>query len=211
MQPGSDHQSAVSEPEGPRVGPEIETPNRGDEEEPSQGSPLSRRRFVLRAMAVLGALAAAIVAIPAAAFVSAPGWLSDAPRRLLSHTVSPALRSDEWTSAGPIERLRLGQPKHMIVDRPIVDGWVKRDAPVGVYVLREGDAEATVIDPHCTHLGCPVEFSSGSGSFLCPCHGGSFDPEGHPQSGPPPRRLDVYETRVDDGEVWFRELLEAEE
>ena len=170
---------------------------------------LSRRSFVVRAMAVLGAIAAAIVAIPAAAFVSAPGWLSNAPRRLISHTVSPALRSEEWTSAGPINRLRPGQPKHMILQRPIIDGWVERDAPVGVYVLREGDAKATVLDPHCTHLGCAVDWSSGSGSFLCPCHGGSFDPEGYPTGGPPPRRMDIYETRVLDGEVQFRSLLDA--
>lgn len=167
----------------------------------------SRRRFVIRAMTVLGALAIAIVAAPVAAFMSAPGWLSNAPRRLISHTVSPAQRSEDWTSAGSIERLRLGQPKHMIIDRPVVDGWVKREAPVGVYVLREGDAKATVIDPHCTHLGCPVEFSSGSGLFLCPCHGGSFDPEGYPADGPPSRRMDTYETRVEDGEVLFRHLL----
>ena len=132
---------------------------------------LSRRSFVIRAIAALGALAIAAVGIPAAAFVTAPGWLSDAQRRLLSHTLSPALRSDEWTSGGPIDAFRIGQPKRLVVDRPIVDGWVERVAPVGVYVLRESDSRATVFDPHCTHLGCPVEYSSGSGSFLCPCAG----------------------------------------
>ena len=169
---------------------------------------LSRRSFVIRAIAALGALAIAAVGIPAAAFVTAPGWLSDAQRRLLSHTLSPALRSEEWTSAGPIDSFRIGQPKRLVVDRPIVDGWVERVAPIGVYVLRESDSRATVFDPHCTHLGCPVEYSSGSGSFLCPCHGGSFDPEGYPTAGPPPRRLDVYETRVADGEVYFRKLVD---
>ena len=189
-----------AEPPQTDPGPEARPPEPG----------LSRRSFVLRAMAVLGALAAAIVAVPTAAFMSAPGWLSTAPKRLLSHTVSPALRAEEWTSAGPIHRLRLGQPKHMIIERPIVDGWVERDAPVGVYVLRETDSKAVVLDPHCTHLGCPVEFSSGSGSFLCPCHGGAFDPEGYPSGGPPSRRMDAYETRVEDGEVFFRSLLDPE-
>jgi menaquinol-cytochrome c reductase iron-sulfur subunit len=171
---------------------------------------LSRRSFVLRAISALGALAIAVVAVPAAAFVTAPGWLSDAQRRLLSHTLSPALRSEEWSSAGPIDAFRIGQPKRLVVDRPIIDGWVERVAPIGVYVLRESDARATVFDPHCTHLGCPVEFSSGSGSFLCPCHGGSFDPEGYPTAGPPPRRLDTYETRVTDGEVYFRKLVDSD-
>jgi len=182
--------------------PETALKAQGQDEDGSEAPPasrLSRRSFVLRAMTVLGAVAVAIVAVPAGAFMSAPGWLSTAPRRLLSHT-----------AAGSLEKLRIGQPKHMIIDRPIIDGWVKRDAPVGVYVLRESDSKATVIDPHCTHLGCPVEFSSGSGSFLCPCHGGSFDPEGYPTSGPPPRRMDVYETSVEDGEVLFRHLLDPE-
>ena len=76
------------------------------------GERYSRRSFVIRAMAVLGALAAAIVAVPTAAFVSAPGWLSQAPKRLISHTISPALRSEEWTSAGSIDRFRVGQPRH---------------------------------------------------------------------------------------------------
>lgn len=213
MEQGPGHEPTAEMPSDPKP-PDGSTTPADEAEGMEPGAPsddgyrLTRRRFVLRAMTVLGAIAAAIVALPAGAFVSAPGWLSNLPRRLISHTVSPALRSDEWTSAGPIDRLRLGQPRHMIVERPIVDGWVERDEPVGVYVVRDEDDQATVIDPHCTHLGCPVEFSSGAGSFLCPCHGGAFDPEGNPTAGPPPRRLDRYETRVEEGEVWFRELLQ---
>ena len=170
---------------------------------------LSRRGFVLGLMAALGGLAAALVAIPAGAFVTAPGWLSTLPRRLLSETVSPALRSEEWSSAGSVDDFRLGIPEYVEVDRLIVDGWVQRVEPVGVYVLREGDTEATVFDPHCTHLGCPVSYSAGAGSFVCPCHGGAFDPEGFPTAGPPPRRMDVYETRVENGEIQLRELLQG--
>lgn len=171
------------------------------------GSRLSRRSFVIALMSALGAVAAAIAALPTAAFVTAPGWLSTLPRRLLAETISPALRSEEWTSAGPLDEFDIGLPRHVIVDRPIVDGWVQRVEPVGVFVLRETDSSAVVMDPHCTHLGCPVSFSSGAGSFLCPCHGGAFDEAGYPTGGPPPRRLDVYETKVEDGEVRFRELL----
>jgi menaquinol-cytochrome c reductase iron-sulfur subunit len=161
-------------------------------------------------MAVLGGIAAALVAVPAGAFVTAPGWLSTLPKRLLSETVSPALRSDEWSTAGLIDDFDLGIPRYLEVDRLVVDGWVSRVEPVGVYVLREGDAQATVLDPHCTHLGCAVEWSRGAGSYLCPCHGGAFDPEGYPKAGPPPRRMDVYETRVLDGEIQLRALLPSE-
>ena len=189
----------VSDPPPEEPTPEVPTTSR-----------LSRRGFVLGLMAVVGGIAAALVAIPAGAFMSAPGWLSTLPRRLLSETVSPVLRSDEWSSAGAVDDFRLGIPKYVNVDRLVVDGWVKRVEPVGVYVLREGDAQATVLDPHCTHLGCPVSWSDGSGSFLCPCHGGAFDPEGYPKGGPPPRRMDVYETRVENGEIQLRTLLPSE-
>jgi len=180
-------------------------------ESPDPGaSAFSRRTFVIALMSALGAIAAAIVALPTTAFVTAPGWLSTLPRRLLSETVSPALRSEDWTSAGAIGDLDIGVPAYLTVDRPIVDGWVKRVEPVGVYVLRETDAKAVVMDPHCTHLGCPVKFAIGAGGFLCPCHGGAYDERGYPKAGPPPRRLDIYETKVEDGEVLFRELLVPE-
>jgi menaquinol-cytochrome c reductase iron-sulfur subunit len=169
----------------------------------------SRRSFVIALMSALGAIAAAIVAVPTAAFVTAPGWLSTLPRRLLSETVSPVLRSKEWSSAGAVDAFTIGVPEYLTVDRLVVDGWVERVEPVGVYVLLETDARAVVMDPHCTHLGCPVKFASGAGGFLCPCHGGAFDEQGYPTSGPPPRRLDVYETKVEDGEVLFREILES--
>lgn len=171
---------------------------------------LSRRSFVIALMSALAAIAAAIVALPTTAFITAPGWLSVLPRRLLGETVSPALRSDEWTSAGSLDDFDIGVPAYLTVERPIVDGWVKRTEPVGVYVLRETDAKAVVIDPHCTHLGCPVKFASGAGGFLCPCHGGAFDEQGYPTAGPPPRRLDIYETKVEDAEVLFRVLLVSE-
>jgi menaquinol-cytochrome c reductase iron-sulfur subunit len=194
----------------PRPGPnpgQTDAPPERAEPEPSR---YSRRTFVIALMSVLGAIATAIVALPTAAFVTAPGWLSTLPKRLLSETVSPALRSEEWSSAGAVDDLTIGVPKYLTVDRLIGDGWVERIEPVGVYVLRETDAQAVVMDPHCTHLGCPVKFASGAGGFLCPCHGGSFDEQGYPTGGPPPRRLDVYETKVEDGEVLFRELLVSE-
>lgn len=202
-------QTRDGEPPGAtKAAAEADTPGEAAPE-PDTASRLSRREFVLGLMAVLGGIAAALVAVPAAAFMSAPGWLSTLPRRLLSETVSPALRSEEWTSAGAVDDFREGIPKHVIVDRPIVDGWVQREEPVGVFVLRESDTRATVMDPHCTHLGCPIDYSTGARSFLCPCHGGAFDAVGRPTAGPPPRPLDRYETKVEDGQILFRELLES--
>jgi menaquinol-cytochrome c reductase iron-sulfur subunit len=162
---------------------------------------LDRRSFVIRAMAAVGAFIAAIVGIPVAGFASAPFFRAKTPLRLLSDAVPPTLRSDTWASAGQLDDFDVGEPRLVLLQRDVVDGWAQGLQDVAAYVVRETEAEVVAFDIHCTHLGCPLGFSSGSGTFLCPCHGGSFDIEGDVLSGPPPRPMIQYETRVVDGEV----------
>jgi menaquinol-cytochrome c reductase iron-sulfur subunit len=170
---------------------------------------MSRRRFVVRALAAVGGLIAAALAIPVAGFGTAPGWQSKVPARLISTSVVPTLRSNDWTSVGKIVDFEIGVPTYLIVDRDVVDGWVQENAPIGVHVVRQDDATALVFDPHCTHLGCPLAWSAGAGSFVCPCHGGSFDAAGQRVSGPPPRPMVQYETKVTDGEIFIGALPEG--
>jgi len=68
-------------------------------------------------------------------------------------------------------------------------------------VVRETETETRAFDIHCTHLGCPLSFSSGAGKFVCPCHGGNFDIEGNVTGGPPPRPMIQYAVQVVDGNV----------
>ncbi len=44
----------------------------------------------------------------------------------------------------------------------------------------------------CTHQGCTVTFSRGSQTFVCPCHGGSYDLNGNVIAGPPPYPIKRY-------------------
>lgn len=175
------------------------------------GGDLSRRRFVLRSLAGVGGAIAAALGLPVLAFGSAPGWQwqEEAAPELIETSVPPTLLSDAWTPVGSLVDFEVGVPKYVIVDRPVVDGWVRADAPVGVYVVRKSDTEAVVFDPHCTHLGCPLSATAGSNSFVCPCHGGSFDTNGDVTSGPPPHPMFRYTVRVDGGNVVIG-ALEAE-
>ncbi len=170
---------------------------------------LSRRNFVVRALAVIGGAIAAVLGIPVVGFASAPGWQARVPVRLLSSSVVPTLRSSALTSVGKLGDFEVGVPKYVKVERPVVDGWVEESAPVGVHVVRTGEADVAVFDPHCTHLGCPVAWSTGSKSFNCPCHGGVFNRDGEVIAGPPPRPLVRYETRIQDGEVFIGALQEG--
>jgi Rieske Fe-S protein len=40
--------------------------------------------------------------------------------------------------------------------------------------------------------------------FFCPCHNGVFDKSGNVVSGPPPRALDRFETKIEDGVLFIR-------
>jgi menaquinol-cytochrome c reductase iron-sulfur subunit len=170
---------------------------------------LSRRGFVMRLLTVVGAGIAAALAIPIAGFAAAPGWTTRGPLRFLSMSVAPTLRSDEWTKVGAVSDFEVGTPKYLEVDRHVVDGWVTEDAPIGVHVVRETDTDVAVFDPHCTHLGCPLSWSDGSHAFVCPCHGGSFDQAGTVLSGPPPRPMIRYQTKVEGGQIFIGKLIDG--
>lgn len=195
------------EPGDPVSGPvgAAATPGETPEEKPA----LSRRNFVVRAVAAIGGAIAVVVGIPVVGFASAPGWQARASLRLLSTSIVPTLRSTSLTSVGKLADFEVGVPTYVKVERPVVDGWVEENAPIGVHVVRTSETEVAVFDPHCTHLGCPLAWSTGSKSFVCPCHGGSFNHDGEVIAGPPPRPMIRYDTRIQDGEVLIGALQEG--
>jgi cytochrome b6-f complex iron-sulfur subunit len=44
----------------------------------------------------------------------------------------------------------------------------------------------------CTHNGCTINYSAGSQTFICPCHGGTYDLNGNVIAGPPPYPVKKY-------------------
>ncbi|MBX7124901.1 MAG: Rieske (2Fe-2S) protein [Cyclobacteriaceae bacterium] len=65
----------------------------------------------------------------------------------------------------------------------------------GVYIVRTSTGYLALSNV-CTHEGCAVTYSSGSGRFVCPCHNGIFDQSGAVVSGPPPSALARYTVNV---------------
>lgn len=59
----------------------------------------------------------------------------------------------------------------------------------GVYVINLGSQGWLALDSHCTHLQCVVNYVDALKKFMCPCHGGVYDLQGHVLSGPPPHNL----------------------
>ncbi len=54
----------------------------------------------------------------------------------------------------------------------------------------------------CTHLGCLVEFDTGTRKIICPCHAAGFDLQGQVTNGPPPRALAKFTVSQAQGTVY---------
>ena len=169
---------------------------------------LSRRAFFLRALAGIGGAFAAAVAVPVIGFGSAPFWSARSRPRLLSSSVTPVLRGTGWAPAGALADFVVGETRLVVVPREVVDGWVHGTEPVACFVSRTTETEVVAFDHHCTHLGCPLSWAAGANRFLCPCHGGAFDPAGQVVAGPPPRPMLTYATKVENGQVLIGPLNE---
>jgi cytochrome b6-f complex iron-sulfur subunit len=51
------------------------------------------------------------------------------------------------------------------------------------------------------HLGCTVAYNQSAQIFHCPCHGGEYDRDGNVIAGPPPKRLERINIRVEDDKI----------
>lgn len=156
-----------------------------------QAAETSRRRFVATVIGVIGGFITLLLGVPVIGFLLSP--LFERPWRI------------RWSSLGPISRFPEGIPTVTAFTRQVEGAPPQRE---GAYVIRSG-AAATVFSIHCTHLGCPYEWSQPAQQFFCPCHGGVFTKEGQVVSGPPPRPLDRYETRVVNGTLYVRRLMKG--
>ncbi len=145
---------------------------------------VSRRNFMKMAISAIGGLIGAAFGLPAIAYI-----------------VGPALNSEQadWIRLGSLSTIELGTPTlfKSKVSRQI--GWTVEKVDVGVYVLTEDGRNYHALSNICTHLGCRVRWISEREQFLSPCHNGVFDKHGLVVSGPPPRPLDEFETKTEDG------------
>ena len=85
------------------------------------------------------------------------------------------------------------------------DGWYITQVSKTVFVVKQDNNSVIVLSNKCTHLGCAVDWSSTSGHFTCPCHGGTFDKNGNVKSGPPPKQLAQISCKVEDGKILIME------
>lgn len=70
--------------------------------------------------------------------------------------------------------------------------------------LTSVDNQTLALSQKCPHLGCRVPYCQSSGRFECPCHGSKFTRSGQYVTGPAPRGMDRYPTKVgEDGLLYI--------
>lgn len=149
---------------------------------------LSRRDAMKMAVSVIGGLIGTALGIPAIAYI-----------------IGPATKSDQgdWIRVGSLSTIETGIPSLFKPRVTRQNGWIIDEEEVGVFVLTEDGRNYHALSNICTHLGCRVRWIAESKQFFSPCHNGVFDKHGYVVSGPPPRPLDEFETKIEDGNLYI--------
>jgi len=162
----------------------------------STANGITRRKFYVSAIYGLWGLMAAMLGVPAAIYLLLPPKLRGTP---------------EWVEAGDISSLEPREPVEMVFRENRVDGWKIFSEKASAWVVKLADSRIVAYGPQCTHLGCAYHWDESRKYFLCPCHLSIFGIDGHVISGPAPRPLDRFETKVVDGKLMLGPLHKSEE
>jgi menaquinol-cytochrome c reductase iron-sulfur subunit len=159
------------------------------------GAPrVTRRRLHIAFIYGLWSVIATALAVPAALYLLLPPRLRKAP---------------DWVDAGDISKLEPRVPVEMVFRQNRVDGWKILSEKSTAWVVKLSASQLVAFGPQCTHLGCAYHWDDNRGEFLCPCHTSIFAIDGAVVSGPAPRPLDRYDTRMADGRLLLGALRES--
>src|SRR5579862_7657485 len=147
---------------------------------------VTRRKFYIGMIYGLWGAIATALAIPAAIYLLFPPRLRKAP---------------QWVEAGDISKLELRDPEEVVFRQNRVDGWKVQSEKTTAWVVKQADARIVAFGPQCTHLGCAYHWDDNRHNFVCPCHSSVFGIDGKVISGPAPRPLDRYDTKVENGKL----------
>jgi menaquinol-cytochrome c reductase iron-sulfur subunit len=158
---------------------------------PAAAAGRSRRGFFQAGILGLGAAIAAALGLPALAYLLIPP--KSEPR-------------DSWIEVGELNKFAAGAPLEVAFRRNRTDAWKVVSEKDTAWVVKHADGGVTAFGPQCTHLGCAYHWDDGRQQFLCPCHSSLFRMDGSVISGPAPRPLDRYETKVENGRLMVGRL-----
>lgn len=149
---------------------------------------VSRRDFIKGTAATIGGLIGALIGIPSIAYLLSPGMQTKEDR--------------DTIALGALENYPIGVPTRFDFTQTKVNGWERTAVNYGLFVVRKSETEVRVFSDICTHLGCRVNWHPDIQHYISPCHDGHFDVMGKNVSGPPPRPLDEFNTKIENGNLF---------
>jgi menaquinol-cytochrome c reductase iron-sulfur subunit len=149
---------------------------------------MSRRQFMAATIYAVGGLIGVTVAVPAIEYIVGPALTKNA---------------QNWIQLGVVDKIELNTPTLFKATIQNQTGWINSQEEISVYVLTEDGQTYTALSNVCTHLGCHIRWNPDDNEFACPCHNGVFAKDGSVISGPPPRPLDHYQTKVENGFLYI--------
>ena len=155
----------------------------------SEDKQFGRRNFMKAAIAGIGGLIGAALGLPAIPYIMGPALQKE---------------SDNWLQLGSVSKVELNIPTLFKKTTETQTGWINTEEEISVYVLTSNGQDYVVMSNVCTHLGCRVRWIPEKDSFFCPCHNGVFSKDGTVVAGPPPRPLDRFESKVEDGVIFIK-------
>ena len=155
----------------------------------SEENELSRRGFLSAATFAIGGFISVVLAIPAVAYIIGPSL--------------QRAKEENWVRIGSTSKVEVGTPTLFKTVVESQTGWITSEEEISTYVITENGRDYTALSNICTHLGCRVRWIPETQEFFCPCHNGVFDKNGAVVSGPPPRPLDQYETKVENDQLFI--------
>lgn len=85
-----------------------------------------------------------------------------------------------------------------------------------IAIARQGTGESVsdfiALSSTCPHLGCQVHWEGPNARFFCPCHNGTFDPDGRATGGPPGEAglsLPRYTLKIVEGLLYIQVPTES--
>lgn len=151
---------------------------------------ITRRDSLKVAILAIGAFIGTALGLPAIAYILGPALKSD--------------DSQDWIRLGSLSKVEIGTPALFKPKVKRQSGWIVDEQELGIFVFTEDGQNYIAMSNICTHLGCKVRWIEEREQFLSPCHNGVFDKLGYVVSGPPPRPLDVFQTKVEGGNIYIQ-------
>jgi len=149
---------------------------------------LSRRNFIQAAIWGIGGLIGIGFGVPAVAYIVGPPVKGG--------------QAEMWMQLGPTSKVELGTPTLFTFSIQTQTGWITNTEEISVYVLSTDGRTYIAMSNICTHLACHIRWIAEQNQFFCPCHNGVFDISGNVLAGPPPRPLNRYDLKVEDGQLF---------